>query len=180
MRATLLIIACAWLQPAHAIADDEPRNPTVATTLSLVPTLAGYAIVIPILASDNRSGLARIGAVTGMTLAAVGPSVGHFYAGKWEQMTPGAYMRLGAVPVAIAGFLTIAAECESVENCEAPTPKSKYVFAAAGVLWFGGTILDVATAHRAARKYNEKHRVIVVTPTYAPDAGAGLALTGSF
>ena len=151
---------------AHA---GEPKSDKLATVLSTVPTLIGYATVAGVLASGSNGGGARVAFAFGGTLAIAGPSFGNFYAENYRPA--GLTMRSISLGIAFTGMFVIAAECEDLEPCPG-YPVGKVFLGSAAALFIGGTIYDIATAGRDARRYNAKWRL---APT-----GNGLALSGTF
>lgn len=152
---------------AHA--DGEPKSPKLATVLSTVPTLIGYATVTGVLVSGAQGGGAKVAFTFGGTLAIAGPSFGNFYA---ENYSPeGLTMRSISLGVAFTGMFVIAAECEDLDPCPG-YPVGKVFLGSAAALFVGGTIWDIATAGRDARRYNANWRL---APT-----GNGVALSGTF
>jgi hypothetical protein len=162
----ILIALCLLTSIAHA---GEPKDPKLATVLSTVPTVIGYATAVGVLASDARGGTAQVIFVAGGTLAIAGPSFGNVYAGN---MSPaGMSMRGIAMGVAFVGMFVVAAECEDLEPCPG-YPVGKAFLGSAAALLVGGTIYDIATAGRDARRYNKNWRL---APT-----GNGVSVVGTF
>lgn len=163
----ILIALCLLTSIAHA--DAEPKSPKLATVLSTMPTVIGYATVAGVLLSDERGGDARVAFTMGGTLAIVGPSLGNFYA---ENYSPaGMSMRAAALGIGFSAMFVIAAECEDLEPCPG-YPVGKVFLGSAAALFLGGTIYDIATAGRDARRYNAKWRL---APT-----GNGVSIVGTF
>jgi len=104
------------------------------------------------------------------------PTLGHWYAHR--TVTRGLGLRLAGVAAASIGF-KLAVACE--EDCGGgfSAVVALLLFGGAG-LHIAGTIDDVVTAPRAARRYNaERNRIVV--PVVNPATGAfGLALSGQF
>ena len=163
----ILIALCLLTSVAHA--DGEPKSPTLATVLSAAPTIIGYATVAGVLASGARDGRARVVFTLGGTLAIAGPSFGNIYAGN--NSPAGISMRGGAMALAFTGMFVVAAECEDLEPCTS-YPVGKVFLGSAAALLIGGTIWDIATAGRDARRYNASWRL---APT-----GNGIAVSGTF
>jgi len=163
----ILIALCLLTSVAHA--DGEPKSPTLATVLSTAPTLVGYATVAGILASGERDGRARMVFTFAGTLAIAGPSFGNIYAGNYSPA--GITMRGGAMVLTFAGMFAVAAECEDLDPCPG-YPVGKTILGSAAALLIGGTIYDIATAGRDARRYNANWHL---APT-----GNGISLAGTF
>lgn len=169
------------LASAIASADPDetgPKSPETALTLSLGGTAVSGALILVGVTDKGKAGIAVAGALS----LAVTPSFGEWYSGTY--LTPGMALRIGA-PVGALVTATIAASAfpcipkDGGSNCDT-NPK---VFAAAllvgGGMLAAGTIYDIATAPRAARRYNHEHAGATVVPTVAPGS-YGLSIAGRF
>lgn len=104
------------------------------------------------------------------------PTIGHWYAHR--SVTRGLGLRLAGTAAVAIGF-RLAVACE--EDCPAgySAVLALLLFGGAG-LHIAGTIDDVVTAPRAARRYNAQHDRILV-PVVNPATGSfGLAFSGRF
>jgi hypothetical protein len=170
---TAILAAAA---PARA-ETDAPKSENTALALSLGGTLASAGLMasgFSLMSHDDETGARLMG--VGLMSFAITPSLGHIYSGKI--LTGGLALRAGGAAVALVGVAQ-ALDCGiiwSSKDCGFFTSGEAAVLlggtlAAAGVIW------DIASAPRAARRYNEKH--ISLVPA-APGASLGLSLAGRF
>jgi hypothetical protein len=155
--------------PARAHADDS-KSPEAAFALSATGALIsvgllGYAAHIAPGAEADRLALGA-----GASLI-VTPSLGQVYAGNY--LTVGLGARVGGAALMVLGYH--AASCGETGDCS-PQLGAASLIAGAGV-FIAGVLWDVATAPRAARRWNERH--LTLTPTITGDR-AGLAIGGAF
>ncbi len=118
-------------------------------------------------------GYATVGAII------LGPASGHWYAG--EAGGYGIGLRFLGTAVAFAGFATaVNSDCET-QSCTDDSNRAAYIALGGAALVVGSTIYDIATAGRAARRYNASHIVVAPAPvsTGGPP-GLGLAIGGTF
>lgn len=127
--------------------------------LALLGTAAPLALTIAG-ASTNQDGLTRAGAL-GML---IGPSAGHWYAGKI--VTTGMAVRGAGTLVMLAGVAQAIGNIDCEDSCSSG---GGTLMAAGGLLFLGGTIHDLATAGRAAREWNATH--LAVGPTVVGTGG---------
>lgn len=158
-------------QPAAYLLDPEdgPKSPELAILLSVAGTVAP-----PLLASamygDTNEHETELLWILG-TSALLGPSLGHWYAGK--VITPGLGVR--AVGFALGAAAFGADDLDSAVGL--------LMLSASCIL--GGAIYDVSTAGRSARHYNFAYAtrlMPVVAPTMGPSGttGAQLGVAGTF
>lgn len=177
--------------------EDGPKSPGTALAWSLGGTAAAVGLVALGGAMTDRTtgdptplgaGLSTVGSLT----VWVAPSFGHFYADRY--WTTGLKVRLGGVLVASAGaiavFTCVASETDGSGDDQCVLPLL-LLGAGAGMV-IGGAAHDVATAPRAARRYNARYAAraqgwaaahLQVAPTLVGSAagrGPGLVLGGSF
>lgn len=182
---------------ARAQADHRPRSEAAAATLSALGTLApvgigllwwkfdqpnfrgtgGYTYYQP----PNRVGPAVL--IAGGIL--LGPSLGHFYAGRMG----GVLLRAGlsvATPL-LAGMILAAGVQDDGGWFPSFDPGALVlaggIMAAGAVAIAGSAVYDLATASNAARQRNGERASgrIRVTPTYVPAARAvGFSVRASF
>lgn len=108
-----------------------------------------------------------------------GPAAGHWYAG--ESGGIGIALRTVGLSAAFIGFVSAAnADCET-QSCTDDSDRAAKIALAGAALVVGSTIYDIATAGRAARRYNASHIVVAPAPvsTGGPP-GLGLAVGGTF
>jgi hypothetical protein len=161
------------------------KDPTIATSLSLGTTLAGAGMLaLAYAARDTDAGdtFTTIGLLT----AAVGPTVGHIYAD--DIGSGGLYLRLASpVPATIA--FAIMMSCNPIfgpDDCSATEEGiSVGLVVAAGAMYVGGTVWEIASAGDAARKTNRERgfdRIAVVPAPITSSDGTvpGLVVAGGF
>jgi len=149
--AAALIVAAATpalAQPAHE--PPQEKSEQTAFGLSLAGTAVPLAITIAAVSTDQDE-LALAGAA-GMLL---GPSLGHWYAGR--VVTGGLALRAGGTALMFVGALQALGHtlCHGHEDDCGGDGSALLIGGAAAFV--GGTIYDVATAGRQARRWNEKH-----------------------
>lgn len=199
LAATIVLAtaATASAQPSET-PPARTKSPTKALELSAGGTAAGAAAIVAGIAVDEAShqpGARYAGeglAIAGATTMLVAPSFGHLYAG--DVWTTGLALRAGGVAAMGAGIALFATdhamtsrECagDQISNCSLVPATIKLSVAALGLVAVGaGATLDIATAPRAARRYNEQHALsFTVAPTVMPTREgtvAGLAVAGTF
>jgi hypothetical protein len=163
------LVGCLCIASTVAWADDsELKNPNVALELSLGISLGGA--ILPIATKHVTGGPAF--AVTGLAAVAVGPTIGHFYAGDgWTGWTTTRAVSLG-VAGAIGGAY-LASGCNSAEGCE-----WTLVVVVPAAVFAVATVGEIATAPGAACAHNRAHAPAV---TLVPERhGLGLAVSGAF
>lgn len=190
-----LIVAASLLLPTTALAQSAPPaplpalpapvdtaevSPTTALGLSIGVTLAGFALGGIGASLDDNDAPAEVSAgliVAGAAAAALGPSVGHWYAGDlWSR---GLATRLVGATAALGGFALLI-DASLCEDCAADHGDLGAVVFGLGVTAIVvGTIDDIVTAPGAARRHNAAGRRVTVTPTLSPRQ-AGLAVAGTF
>jgi hypothetical protein len=111
--------------------------------------------------------------IAGGAVLVLAPSAGHWYAG--QPLTWGLPVRLlGAGLAAVGSFQSIS--CWGEDEC------GGHALVIGGLVTLGaGVIIDIATAGRAARKYNESHWQ--VAPTLVSDGQShamGFGIGGTF
>jgi hypothetical protein len=168
MRA--LVILALLASTAHA--DEVSKSPATALALSAGGTAASVAALI-YASSRDTAPEANTVAVLGLGGLLVTPSLGHWYAG--EKASTGLLIRAGGGAIVLAAAL-MALECRANNTCDDRPTGALLIGGATWILV--GAIWDVATAPRAARRWNARHAVSIV-PTVTP-AGAGLAVGGAF
>lgn len=156
-------------RPAAAEEAKDLKSPEQALAFSGGVTLLSGILVLAT-AEDDRISPVTAAGVAGLAL---GPSLGHVYAG--EYLTGGLALRAAGMAVAILGYRE-ASRCSSVGDCHMTAGATGVVLGlgafAAGALW------DIATASRAADRWNARHG-LTIAPVVTDD-GAGVSLAGSF
>jgi hypothetical protein len=167
---------------ARAWAGEEEssrRSEGVATGLAIGGAVAGPALLFlanRIAEKADDDGPANAIGVFGGALVIVGPSFGHWYAGKL--LTVGMALRAGGLA---AGGLGLMANytCIPEDTSCGHKPLPMVLMAAGGAALLGGTAWDLVTAHTQARRWNARHEV-TLTPVPLGARGAGLVLGGRF
>lgn len=154
-----LLARPAAAEPATEKSGDD------ALALSGGVTLLSGILVAATADADRLSPMTAAGAI-GLT---IGPSLGHLYAG--EYLTWGMGLRAAGLATAILGYR--AASCGRTGDCDAPAGTAAMLVG--GAAFAAGVIWDVATARRAADRWN----ALVVAPAVTDD-GAGVSLQGVF
>jgi hypothetical protein len=166
--ASTLAALVLLVTPAAAQAEG-PKSPDEALALSGGVTLLSGILVAATVEDDALSPMTAIG-IAGLAL---GPSLGHVYAG--EYITGGLALRAAGMTAAILGYRE-ASRCSEVGDCNMTAGAGGVILGAsafaAGIIW------DVATAPRAARRWNERHG-ISIAPVITDD-GASVTLGGRF
>jgi hypothetical protein len=167
--------------PAGASDDVGDKDPTTATTLSVLGSLAPFGMIIVAGQLDQDSkGAANVLGVGGAIGLVVGPSLGHWYSGEF--FTGGMAMRGIGGAVFVAGAMSSFGDCFLKEHCDSSNGDAAMLIG--GILYVGGTIYDIATAGSAAREYNRTHRrgpSFQVGPTVVgAHASPGFGVAGTF
>lgn len=151
----------------------EPKSEQAAFGWSLLGTLAPIAITIAGGAFDEP-GVMALG-TAGMVL---GPTAGHWYAGRW--VTGGLIARGGGAALMMAGAVQALGNIDCETGCSGGAAAGPLMLGGAA-LFVGGTLHDLATAGRSARAYNE--RQYNVGPTVVGTTTTttlGLGVSGAF
>jgi len=182
----LTTASTAMAQPA--MTQPAPQGEEVsegsALAWSLGGTVASYAAIGA--GVTLHSGFGTVGLIG----ALVAPSFGHWYAGKY--VTRGMLGRGLGIVTFIVGALADSEGCSlfysghgdpEPADCgdDFRTVKGTALMIAGIALFVGGTVDDIVTAPRRARRHNEKLRALSVSvmPVVRHDSG-GLALVGRF
>lgn len=169
---TAILAAAA---PAHAEPDEsksEAKSETTAFTLSLGGTLASASLMAYGLSRPAASGVAMFD--IGLLSTLITPSLGHFYAG--DIWTAGLGMRAAGGAVALVGVAQALGCLDTEDTCNF-VGGGGLALTAGGVLAAAGAFYDIATAPKAARRYNAKHVSLVPA---SPGANVGLSIAGQF
>ena len=172
---------------------DAPRSDAKdedeALGLSLFGSVVGLTVAIGVGAgqpkdnySNNPSEIAMTAA--GLSALVAMPSLGHWYAGDAD-IVPLLVRSLGAATL-IYGLTGPNFDCgNDTSFCfNLPSDRQFNGVMIGGALLVAGTIYDLATSHRAARKYNHEHHLDVqIAPMVSRTMSGnttGLAIGGSF
>lgn len=187
-------IVCAMTATAAAQPSEAPvakKSPSKAFALSAAGTAAGVGMVVGGLAlnPNERPAVGWGVFLAGVAVTTVGPSLGHFYAD--DPWTTGFAIRAGgAVTFATGTILMLRGfhdneHCRQSDSCDFTLAAVGGGTAAVGLLAIGaGAALDIATAPRAATRWNERRGVTLsIAPTLVSGrdrAVGGLAVAGTF
>jgi hypothetical protein len=177
-------LASAPERPPPKPPHPDARSERVAVALSAGATAASWGLTIGagfIGAGDpeasDRALQVRAGLMlTGMAGALIGPGLGHWYGGEGI-LTRGLALRAGGGAIALLGTAIAFDQCPLTSASESCTPTASLAIVAAGIaLVAAGTIDDIVTAPRSARRHNRRLELAPV----ATHRSAGLALGGRF
>ncbi|MBL8623286.1 MAG: hypothetical protein JNK64_18385 [Myxococcales bacterium] len=191
-----LVFAASLLLPATALAQSSPPaapvaapaptdaaevSPNTALGLSVGVTLAGVGLVgLGWNALDSAASTGPVPEVllgAGVAAVGLGPTVGHWYAGR--VMTRGLATRLAGTAAVLGGAALLIAD-SACDDCERPDVSAGDLLMGLGVAAIVvGTVDDIVSAPGAARRTNAAQRRVTVTPTISPRQ-AGLAVAGTF
>ena len=157
----LLLILVALATPVFADDEPEPAHEGVALALSLGGTLASYGMLAAAVHYDNPT----LG-TAGFVGTLIAPSAGHWYADDY--FSHGFKARLVGLATAGVGVLSIVSSCVG-EEADCGPSGGALVLLGAGIYAYG-TMHDIVTAPRAARRHN-----VIVAPT-----ANGFVVAGSF
>lgn len=173
--ATLALLAT----PARAEHDepDDAKSPGTATALAVGGTLLpAAAIALGFSVVDDNPGLGSLAITTGTIGLGLGPSAGHWYAGK--SVTGGLGLRVLGAAVAGAGAMKAMDDCFlETQPCSSVGDS---IMVAGAAVFVGGVVWDIATADNAARDWNRRHGVSVSVAPTVTDRSAGITLVGAF
>lgn len=188
LRAVTFALLLMWpIGVAQAQKDTGRLSETTALSLSLFGTLGAATVGFLWWQMEQQS--SPTGAVLIAGAAIVGPSFGHFYAGR----TGGVWVRLGvgvgAPLLARAVLGSGSSGADGCLGCFLPDLNLGAVIAAGVILAAGGAAIvvsavhDIGTAPRAARERNESRSAarVRILPSYAPSTHAvGLKVRVTF
>ena len=180
MRLTVTLVAVALAaHTAAADPDPQPDQKSVGTAYlwSIGATAAGAGLVYA--GGIGRSDALQLG---GFGVMLLGPTAGHWYAGRPATIGLGA--RVLGVGLLGFGFANSNFLCSFDEppSCHDDRGAQAMMLVGGGLL-LAGTVWDLATLPGAVGEYNDEHR-LSIAPTAARDAhgdlAPGLVLGGSF
>ncbi len=163
------------LSGSIASADPDPAASSidgVAIGLSLGTTAAGGLLVYAAIDRLHDNGWRAATGVLGGLAIAVGPTVGHTYAGRtWN---PGLATRLVTVATGFVGGMMV---LSCLEGCSS---RATYdiggaVFIGSAIVYGGATLYEILSAGETRRPVS--HSTVTFTPLRG---GGGLALGGRF
>jgi hypothetical protein len=162
---------------AKAQADDE-KSELTATSLAVIGSLLPMATTAVGLTLDGDLGTRVTG--SGLALSLVGPSFGHWYTGEF--LTKGMVARAGGALLLLAGADAALSARSGIGMFEDDGAAGAMLLGGAA-LYVGGAIYDIATAGKAAHKYNvERYQVMPtrLSTTNGKSGAFGLAVGGTF
>ncbi|HEY1546192.1 MAG TPA: hypothetical protein VGG28_00160 [Kofleriaceae bacterium] len=175
-RSSLLVLVVLVTGQARTAHADPARDPDLATDLSIASTAGSIALAGAGIAVWNTN--AAVGAslvVGGIASLVVTPAIGHVY-GEHRFFTGGTMLRAAGLVMLVVGVGDTVSELFCDECSSTPL-----VLAGAGALAIvGGAVIDLATAHSAAARWNREHGVQIVpmaipTPSCSIVPGIGVA-----
>ncbi len=177
MRALLVTASLLVFSVAHAgppVSDE--KSPQTALGLSAGVFAGGaIALVAARLAENESSGLRGTLAVAGLAGIAIGPMLGHAYAG--DAWNTGLQIRLGSLAVVGVGAVVVVTSC-LFKPSDPPGCGIGGGLAVIGLFGLAvGTVFEIVDAPAAARRANARH--LQVIPTVGPGI-AGASIAGQF
>jgi len=177
MRAFLVAALVSTTAGAHAEPAAAPavetKSPALAGAIAVGTPIAGVLVAV---AADGSLPLE----VTAASLFALGPSLGHVYAGEYGHAAVSTLIRGGAY----AGFALSAIKWTKISDpeCEVPgcyEPRTADVLevtmVATALIFIGATAYTWYDAPRAARRTNHRRAQLSIVL-----AGTGLGVAGTF
>ena len=175
-RALVLVVLTVSLATTTAHAEKSKRTATILAASGTA--VASVLVVSSVLVHPQSEEVYKPTLYTGLGLALVTPSLGHFYAGRY--LTIGMGIRAAAAVLAGIGFSQkkdAACHDDPRSNCPIVTGGGLVLISLAAIAGIGGIAYDVQDAPDAVESYNRRHAML--TPVANPH-GAGLALIGEF
>lgn len=173
----LAISLIAILESAAQAEPVEPRSPGTAVFLSAGATVAGIAMLAAERTTSDYD-VQRALAIGGLAAIAIGPTLGHAYAGRaWNT---GLKVRLISLGVAIGSLAIGLAACPPFSgacNSDGAVAIAGVGFVGGGLTYAGATLYEIVDAGNAARRSNERRQLQIVPAT---GTGPGVTLVGTF
>lgn len=179
IRLSVVLVLIARVAAADPTEPSEIKNPDTALALSVGAT----AVSVGMVALGTQHGSSGDLIAVGVLSSLVTPSLGHWYAGDY--FTTGLGIRLISAATFVGGVAEVfASSCwDSPCNENTGGAQTGAVLAIMGMIGYGtGTVLDIATAPKAAREYNARHRLVVTPTLLTPPSGPvmGVGIGGRF
>ena len=191
--ARAVIVALLLLAPAVSRAQATPPGPTppspppelvshksppLAGGLAVVTTVVGWGLVAAGVADDSAGAV-----LVGVPLAAIGPSVGHVYAGEYRHALITTSLRVAGLAQAYYG-VAASTVCFG-DSCPDGAGHRNARLSVLGVgIAAGVGLYDWIDAPSAARRANRRAdaawRSVFVSPTVGAQGRVGLSLSGTF
>jgi hypothetical protein len=165
----------AMTQPAPAaVSEDGDLSPATAVLLSAGATVASWSVMLA--AASDDSGRSDSLVLVGALGTLVAPSLGHWYARDY--LTAGMGLRAVGAAAMIGGVFAAFDDLFEDDRDDSAADTAIVL----GVIAYGaGTIYDIATAGRAAQRYNDQRHHLALAPVVNPTTGSyGVALGGRF
>lgn len=172
----------AYLTPPQMIdlgpGDDGYKSPTTALVLPLALTIGGASMmfVSTQYARGESKGLGQVG---GFLLTALGPSTGHWYAGKtWNRGLKWRLITFSTIAVtSVPLVLSFGGHTEGDKRFGEVVGA---IFLLEAAAYLGATAYEIGTSPRAARHHNHQHgrASIAVAPVIGREPG--IAIIGAF
>jgi hypothetical protein len=166
------------LSLARAAHADPARDPDLASDISIASTAGSIALAGAGIAVWNENSLVGASLVLGSIASlVVTPAIGHIY-GEHRFLTGGTILRIAGVAALTGGAIAAYGQLFCEDNCSS----APLVLAGVGALAIvGGTVLDLATAHSSAVRWNREHHIELVpmaipTPSRSTVPGLGIAI----
>jgi len=147
----------------------DPKSESTATMLAVGTTAAGFAL-FAIGVHGGREGSPGM-ATLGVLSAIIGPSAGHIYAGETGHAVGMTVVRgAGLIAFAVGAIGMTSTTVADCIDC-APTHAHDDKASSERLMWIGGvafvasTIYDIVDAPRAARRRNDKTKLVTFAPT---------------
>ena len=167
----------------------EHKSVGTAMALSLGTTLGGVVLFSLGSAQSNDSGGGQAIGMVGALAIAIGPTLGHAYAGAtWNG---GLGMRLAGTGMAFVGFMTAFMACPLFGPCTAEQQSKAdlggVIAVGGGLLYGAGLVYEIASVPAAVREHNRAAHHdhlsanLTITPIRTPTTTSpGIALVGRF
>lgn len=166
-------VAPSLIRPEPA---PEPYQVSTALVLSIGVTAIGLGIAAASVSGNRDPGAAAEGLVIAVPIAAIGPSVGHWYARDWWSRGLG-FRLAGLAAVGLGANRDDLPGCEP-GACDSDGTAAQVLLYGGALAFLFGTLDDLAATPRAVRDANRAHR-LSLQPTIAPDR-VGLAVSGAW
>ncbi len=165
MQRTLVLVLVLGASSAHA-----DRDPWRATKVSVGLTAVGGVVALPLLFVES-SPARNVVLASAVTAFAVGPSVGHLYAGElWNRGLP---MRLGGAALVTAG---LAWEKEDPGG----SSLGACLFTAGYLTYFAGVYVELRSIRAHVSTLNDQRYTIGISKLSIVPTGRGLSLSGAW
>ena len=163
-RESAALVGLLLFAPSPAVGQDSTFHTRKSAGAALAWSIGGTALPIAVgavvLGSSPAENAASPGAVLLIVGGVLGPSLGHFYAGRPLRGAATATLRIV--------FVAVALHAGPGQGSEGVPSATEAFFLLAGA---ASAIVDVVTAPRSARSYNERWGLSLVPVRLAPRLG---------